>query len=45
MALQTHIQRGADLLELGGHWGRMDSYRMLAYLKQAKENSRPPLNC
>jgi LuxR family maltose regulon positive regulatory protein len=32
----THIQRGADLLELGELYGRMDTYRMLAYLRQAK---------
>ncbi|HEY5730947.1 MAG TPA: LuxR C-terminal-related transcriptional regulator [Anaerolineales bacterium] len=32
----THIQHSADLLELGELWGRMDSYRMLAYLKQAQ---------
>jgi LuxR family maltose regulon positive regulatory protein len=32
----TRIQRSADLLELGELWGRMDSYRMLAYLRQAK---------
>ena len=32
----THIQRSAELLELGELWGRMDSYRMLAYLRQAK---------
>ena len=30
-----HIQRSADLLELGEHWGRMHSYTLLAYLKQA----------
>jgi LuxR family maltose regulon positive regulatory protein len=33
---EAHIQRSADLLELGELWGRMDSYRMLAYLRQAK---------
>mgnify|MGYP000061167553 CR=1 FL=1 len=32
----THIQRSADLLELGELWGRMHSYTMLAYLRQAK---------
>ncbi len=32
----THIQHSAELLELGELWGRMHSYRMLAYLKQAK---------
>jgi LuxR family transcriptional regulator, maltose regulon positive regulatory protein len=32
----AHIQHSADLLELGEHWGRMHSYTMLAYLKQAQ---------
>ena len=32
----AHIQRSADLLELGEHWGRINSYMMLAYLKQAQ---------
>jgi LuxR family maltose regulon positive regulatory protein len=32
----TYIQRSADLFELGEHWGRMHSYTMLAYLKQAQ---------
>ena len=32
----AYIQRSADLLELGEHWGRMSSYTMLAYLKQAQ---------
>jgi LuxR family maltose regulon positive regulatory protein len=32
----AHIQRSADLLELGEHWGRVSSYTMLAYLKQAQ---------
>jgi LuxR family maltose regulon positive regulatory protein len=31
----THIQRAADLFELGEIWGRMHSMRMQAYLKQA----------
>jgi len=30
-----HIQHSADLFELGELWGRMNSYRMLAYLRQA----------
>jgi LuxR family maltose regulon positive regulatory protein len=33
---ETHIQRSADLLELGEHWGRMHAYTMLAYLKEAQ---------
>ena len=32
----THLQRGAELYELGELWGRIHSYRMLAYLKQAE---------
>ena len=32
----AHIQQSADLLELGELWGRIDSYKMLAYLRQAK---------
>ena len=32
----AYIQHSADLLELGEHWARMHSYRMLAYLKQAQ---------
>jgi LuxR family maltose regulon positive regulatory protein len=32
----AHIQHSADLFELGEHWGRMHSYTMLAYLKQAQ---------
>ena len=32
----TQIQHSAELLELGEHWGRMHSYTMLAYLKQAQ---------
>ena len=31
----TYIQRSTDLLELGELWGRIESYRMLAYLRQA----------
>jgi LuxR family maltose regulon positive regulatory protein len=31
-----HIQRGAELFELGEFWGKIHSYRMLAYLRQAK---------
>jgi LuxR family maltose regulon positive regulatory protein len=31
-----HIQRSASLLELGEHWGRMNAYTLLAYLKQAQ---------
>ena len=31
----AHIQQSADFFELGEHWGRMHSYTMLAYLKQA----------
>lgn len=32
----AHIQRSADLLELGELWGRKEAYTMLAYLKQAQ---------
>jgi len=32
---EAHIQRSADLFELGELLGRMNSYRMLAYLRQA----------
>jgi LuxR family maltose regulon positive regulatory protein len=32
----VHIQRSADLFELGENWARMHSYTMLAYLKQAQ---------
>ena len=32
----AHIQRGVDLLELGELSGKMHSYRMLAYLRQAQ---------
>ena len=32
----AQIQHSADLLELGEHWGRMHSYTVLAYLKQAQ---------
>jgi LuxR family maltose regulon positive regulatory protein len=32
----TYLQRGAELFELGELDGRMHSYRMLAYLRQAK---------
>jgi LuxR family maltose regulon positive regulatory protein len=31
-----HIQRAVELLELGEIWGRIFSYRMLAYLNQAE---------
>jgi len=33
---EAHIQRSADLFELGEHWARMHSYAMLAFLKQAQ---------
>ncbi len=33
---EAHIQRSADLFELGELWGRINSYTMLAYLKHAK---------
>jgi LuxR family maltose regulon positive regulatory protein len=33
---EDHVQRSADLFELGELWGRMHSYTMLAYLKRAK---------
>ena len=32
----AHIQHSADLFELGELWGRMHSYTMLAYLRQAQ---------
>lgn len=32
----AHIQHSADLFELGEHWGKMHSYTMLGYLKQAQ---------
>lgn len=32
----AHIQRSAELFELGEHYGSMHSYTMLAYLKQAQ---------
>jgi LuxR family maltose regulon positive regulatory protein len=35
-AATSHLQRGVDLFELGELWGRMHSYRMMAFLKQAK---------
>ena len=35
----VHLQRSADLFELGESWGGMhDAYPMLAYLKQAQED-------
>jgi LuxR family maltose regulon positive regulatory protein len=33
---EAHIQRSADLYELGELWGRMHAYTMLAYLRQAQ---------
>jgi LuxR family maltose regulon positive regulatory protein len=33
---EAHIQHSADLFELGEHWGRMYTYTLLAYLRQAK---------
>lgn len=33
---EAHLQRSAELFELGESWGRMHSYTMLAYLRQAQ---------
>jgi hypothetical protein len=33
---ETQIQRSVDLFELGELWGRMHSYTVLAYLRQAQ---------
>jgi len=33
---EDHIQRSADLFELGELWGRIHAYTMLAYLRQAQ---------